>query len=218
MKEDPGGESGDSSGSLDVARAGRSHPLVDDFASALRAEIDVPEKIYHLRRSGAARATITRSAPGKWITLVHGEDSYARAIITKALESLPKNSIGMEKLDKSDWKSVDVYFSFQWLNKFAAVEKLNNRDAIPDTKVSGNRIQIAIERIGGEEELNPSFRRAMVLLPLAFGIVDLMGIYGELKTPADSGPKWDPAVRRLEQSAAFIKPMFTFPLGAVTAK
>lgn len=201
--------SGEPNGALDVVKSARSKPLMDAFAAEIRARIDTPLRIYHLRRNGSARASVNRLGPGKWRTKIHGADPYARAILLRAMSSIQPGSFGMQQLEKSDWQSVEIAFSFQWRNKFVAVNGTEG-----DTKVVGNQIEIAMVHVGGEEELNPTLRRTLVLAPLLFGVIDPIGIYNEfIKQPVDSGPKWDFEIRRLEQSAAFSKPLLTVPLG-----
>jgi hypothetical protein len=203
------------SAGLNVTKSARSKPLIDAFAAEVRARIDVPSRIYHVRRSGAARATVQRIAPGRWQAKVEGPDPYARAIISNALTSLSGFSFGREQLEKSDWNRVEINFSFEWRSTFNAAIAAAEKNPQNDTKVEGNRIEMTIIRFGGEEELNKNYRRALVLAPLAFGVVDFVGIYTEfIRKPEDSGPAWDPDVRRLEHSAAYVKPIVSIPVGS----
>ena len=212
--------SSSSGGVLNVTESARSKPLIDDFAAELRAHLDVPLKIYHLRRRGSAHVTLTKNSARRWQIEVDGPDAYARAMILQALTSMTEANYGREQLERSDWTTIEIEFSFEWRNRFTSVVAASiQKIPLPETNVTGNLIQIAVVHIGSELELNKNLRRAWALAPLLVGVLNPIGIYEEfIKTPEDSGPKFDPVIRRLEQSSAFLRPLVTIPLGVANGK
>ena len=194
-----------------LVAAVRSSQHIEAFAEDVRARVDVPNKIYHIRRSGSARATVKKDDNGQWNAEVFGESSYARAILSTALNSIPANSLGLYELNRTHWRRVDVDFSFEWREKVFSTPEA----AGPDVWTRDNQIKIAVIHYGTETEINQNLRRAMVFVPLATGggMIDIIGFYNEFLKRPDPSPRSDRGIQKLETSPGFVKRLITVPLG-----
>lgn len=192
-------------------QSARSSPHVREFAAELRARLSVPDKIYHLRRTGHARALIKKISNKNWSVDIFGDDKYARAILLEAISAIPENSPGFLNLNQSDWRRIEVGFSFEWRNNDVAQPE----QEAPDVSISENHITITVIHRGSELELNKNLRRAMLILPLQGGgrMVDIVGIYKEFLKNKEPAAEFDRGIRRLELSPAFMKSFITIPLG-----
>lgn len=193
----------------------RSAPQIEAFTEELVAALNVPEAVFLLRVRGTSNALMTREQSSSdkisniWKVKVSGADPYARALLLKAIQSIPVNSFGREQLDRSDWKQVNVTFDFKWIKAQGFSKEVPYR-----FDVSGNRIHISKYLYKFEEEVIKAAQYAKVI---SSGGVDIFAIgeiiYQEfLKVPESSGPAFDPDVRRLQGSAAFQKSIVTIPI------
>lgn len=192
-------------------QSARSSPHIREFAAELRGRLTVPDKIYHLRRTGDARALMKKISGSQWKVDIFGTDAYARSILLEAISTIPENSPGFLKLNQSDWQRIEIGFSFEWRNNDVAQPEQEESDV----SISENQITIAVIHRGSELELNKTLRRAMLILPLQGGgrMVDIVGIYKEYLKTKEPAAEFDRSIRRLEQSPAFMKSFITIPIG-----
>ena len=192
-------------------QSARSSPHIREFATELRGRLAVPDKIYHLRRTGDARALMKKISDSQWKVDIFGTDSYARSMLLDAILAIPKNSVGFLKLNQSDWQRIEIGFSFEWRDKYSSPPEREESDVT----IKENQINIAMVHVGSELELNKTLRRAMLILPLQGGgrMVDIVGIYKEYLKTKEPAAEFDRSIRRLEQSPAFMKSFITIPIG-----
>ncbi len=166
----------------------RNYSEISTFAVDLAQRLFVPLALTEVEPRGVAFARYSRGRIGaNWVIEKIKGNPYGRAILFEALTSLRPDSLGIIKLNLSEFQSIRIEF------KFVAKSVTRLEAPRPCVHIIGNLISIEVTK----EFID---KKWMMLGP---GYVNLIGVGLFAYDKLAKNPKVDPEVMRLRQSPVF---------------